>query len=49
MEGCKFGEIQPLVLCWLVNMTIAAGTLTLNDFLLAIKPTNKDQREAPPN
>lgn len=45
MEGCKFGEIQPLLLCRLVNMTIAAGTFTLNDFLLAITPNNKYHRE----
>lgn len=43
MQGCKFGEIQ------LVNMTIAAGTFTLNDFFLAITSTNKYERHHPTN
>lgn len=36
----KFGEIQSLVLFQLVNMTIATGTFTLEDFLLTILSTN---------
>lgn len=39
MKGYKFGEIQPLLLHQLVNTT-AAGTFTLDDFLLAILSNN---------